>query len=182
MSAPAMRLLFGPILALALAAASEGAAADAPGAGTGGADGALRLDLPIDCEPGRTCWIVNYVDHDPTDGVRDYACGAATYNDQPGNRHKGTDFSIGDLGAMRRGVAVVAAATGVVRGVRDGMADVNFRRTDAETLKGRECGNGVMLTHDGGWQTQYCHMRGGSIAVKKGDRVAAGQRLGLVGL
>ena len=30
----------------------------------------LQMDLPIDCVPGENCWIVNYVDHDPTTGLR----------------------------------------------------------------------------------------------------------------
>ena len=34
---------------------------------------------------------------------------------------------------------------------------------------GRNCGNGVTLDHGDGWQTQYCHMRRGSVAVKVAD-------------
>lgn len=140
------------------------------------------LGLPIDCTPGEDCWIVSYVDHDPTDGVRDYACGVATYNAPPDNRHKGTDIAIRDRAAMRDGVAVLAAADGVVAGIRDGMADVSVREIGAAVLGGRDCGNGVGIDHGGGWFSQYCHMRKGSISVREGERVAAGQRLGLVGL
>lgn len=142
----------------------------------------FRMDLPIDCEPGKDCWIVNYVDHDPTTGLRDYMCGKATYNAPPGNRHKGTDFAIRDLAVMRAGVIVRAAAPGLVAGTRDGMKDVNLRKIGQEAVKGKECGNGVRITHGKGWATQYCHMLQGSIAVKKGESVKAGQPLGLVGL
>ena len=148
----------------------------------GEATGAPQLGLPLDCEPGKTCWIVSYVDHDPTHGVRDYACGKATYNAPPDNRHKGTDFAIRDMAAMRRGVAVLAAAPGTVLGVRDGMKDVDVAKIGAKSVSGKECGNGVRIDNGSGWATQYCHMFRGSITVKKGERVKAGQALGLVGL
>ena len=135
------------------------------------------LDLPINCLPGKNCWIMNYVDIDASGGKRDYQCGWRTYD-----VHKGTDILIRDLGVMRQGVPVLAAASGVVVGLRDGMEDVNFRKIGGiPGLKGKDCGNGVMLKHPGGWSTQYCHMRKGSVAVKKGDRVRARQPIGLVG-
>jgi hypothetical protein len=40
----------------------------------------------------------------------------------------------------------------------------------------------VVIDHNGGWQTQYCHLRNGSIAVKPREYVTAGTRLGLVGM
>ena len=46
----------------------------------------------------------------------------------------------------------------------------------------RNCGNGVLLRHGDGWETQYCHLRQGSVRVAAGDRVEAGQPLGLVGM
>jgi hypothetical protein len=138
--------------------------------------GAPELALPIRCQPGRDCWLVNYVDMDPGPGRRDYACGKKTYDG-----HKGTDIAIRDLEAMKKGVAVVAAAGGVVRGARDGMEDIDFTRKGASEIKGRECGNGVVIDHGGGWETQYCHMRRGSVAVRTGDSVKRGRKLGLVG-
>jgi len=135
------------------------------------------LSLPVSCTPGETCWIANYADHDPGSGFRDYHCGALGYDG-----HDGTDFALRDEGAMKQGVAVVAAAPGTVRGVRDGMDDVGLRGASKEQIAGRECGNGVVLTHDDGWETQYCHLRKGSIAVRQGERVERGQTLGLVGL
>ena len=50
------------------------------------------LALPLDCEPGITCWIPNHVDMNLGPGVKDYACGSNTYNG-----HKGTDFAITNL-------------------------------------------------------------------------------------
>ncbi len=84
---------------------------------------------------------------------------------------------------MAAGVPVLAGAPGVVRSARDGMVDVAL--TDAasrERIAGRECGNGVVLDHENGWQTQYCHLHRGTVRVKKSERVERGQELGLIGL
>jgi murein DD-endopeptidase MepM/ murein hydrolase activator NlpD len=139
--------------------------------------GELSFSLPIRCVPGETCWVANYVDIDPGPEARDFTCGFQTYDG-----HKGTDFAVRDLGVMRRGVDVLAAARGVVKGVRDGMDDVDFRGVDSKLLKGHECGNGVLLDHGNGWRTQYCHMRKGSVAVRPGQQIVGGQPLGKVGL
>lgn len=133
------------------------------------------LGLPIACTMGTDCWVQSYFDHDPGTRDIDYTCGSETYG-----AHLGTDFRIADLAAMARGVPVLASAAGVVAGARDGMDDISMR--DAPVPRGRECGNGVRVVHGGGWETQYCHMRKGSVAVKSGDAVKAGDQLGLVGL
>ncbi len=155
------------------------AAAPMPAAATGPSP---PLALPVACVPGESCWIVNYVDHDPSQGVRDYACGTATYNAGRGNAHNGTDFAIRDEPAMRAGVDVLAAAAGTVVGARDGMDDVSVKERGAAAVEARECGNGVRIDHGDGWTSQYCHLKNGSVAVAPGQRVAAGQRLGAVGL
>jgi hypothetical protein len=135
------------------------------------------LVLPIDCEPGRTCWIVRYVDHDPGPSAQDYACGPMS-----GDGHKGTDFAVRDLAAVSAGVEVRAVAPGRVAAVRDGMEDRLISARDVQTVGGRECGNGVRIDHGDGWMSLYCHLRRGSTMVLKGDQVAKGQPLGLVGL
>jgi murein DD-endopeptidase MepM/ murein hydrolase activator NlpD len=152
--------------------------ADARAAEPAGAAPAPSLGLPLRCTPGTDCWIANYIDTDPSARARDYRCGARTYDG-----HDGVDFAIRDLAAMQAGVPVVASAPGVVRSVRDGMDDTGLFAPDAEqALKGRECGNGVVIRHGSGWQTQYCHLRRDSVVVKPGDRVQAGSVLGAVGM
>ena len=146
-------------------------------AGPVGAADSPRFALPIDCVPGATCFVQNYVDHDPSSTWRDYACGARSYDG-----HDGTDFRVPSMAAVRTGVAVLAAADGVVAGVRDGMKDVSIRETGKEAVKDRECGNGLVLRHADGWETQYCHLAQGSVAVRRGQTVRAGARLGSVGL
>ena len=39
-----------------------------------------------------------------------------------------------------------------------------------------------MIAHDQGWETQYCHLKQGSISVKVGDTVQVGDVLGKIGL
>ncbi len=121
--------------------------------------------------------MINHVDLDPGPGRRDYRCGAMSYDG-----HKGTDFALRSLARLADDVAVLAAAAGKVVGVRDGMADVSIATTGRESVKDKECGNGVRVEHPGGWTTQYCHLKRGSVVVRSGDSIATGQRLGAVGL
>lgn len=141
------------------------------------AAGDIPLALPVDCALGETCHIQQTVDHDPTEGASDFACGTMTYDG-----HKGTDFALPSLAAQALGVDVLAAAPGTVRGVRDGMADILQTGDAAPDVAGKECGNGVVISHGDGWETQYCHLANGSLAVRNGDTVAAGTVLGQIGL
>lgn len=139
---------------------------------------AIELVLPLECQLDETCWVVNNVDLDTSSGAKDYKCGYKTYEG-----HKGVDFALRDMAAMRAGVKVVAAAAGTVKAVREGMGDVTVKQSGiASKIKGQECGNGVVLAHKDGWETQYCHLKQGSINVKVGQSVTAGTVLGQVGL
>jgi murein DD-endopeptidase MepM/ murein hydrolase activator NlpD len=142
-----------------------------------GPPGAPELSLPIACEPGKTCWVLNYVDLDTGPETRDFGCGRRTYDG-----HDGTDFALKDLGVMQRGVKVLASAGGIVKAVRDGMEDVNVKDIGRASLGGKDCGNGVVIDHGFGWETQYCHLKRGSVTVKKGEPVPPGHVLGLVGM
>lgn len=137
---------------------------------------APRLGLPIACEPQRTCFIQHYVDVAPEAGSQDFRCGHATYKG-----HSGVDFRVLSAAAARDGVAVVAAAAGRVKGLRDGMADAFPREAGKAAIAGVECGNGIVLDHADGWETQYCHLRRGSVRVKIGEQVERGAILGEVG-
>ncbi|MGI3165222.1 peptidoglycan DD-metalloendopeptidase family protein [Pseudooceanicola sp. 200-1SW] len=136
---------------------------------------APRLALPLDCTPGRTCHIQSYVDADPGPGARDFRCGTLSYDG-----HQGTDFAMPGLAAMQAGVMVRAAAPGRIRALRDGMADQLWDGTT--DLAGRDCGNGVVIDHGHGWETQYCHLARGPITVREGQEVTTGTALGRVGL
>jgi len=135
------------------------------------------LDQPIDCALGDTCYIQNYVDVDPSDNARDFQCGSLTYD-----THKGTDFGLPSLAAMEAGVNVLAAANGTVLGTRDNMRDVIYTEDLDGEINGRDCGNGMVISHGNGWETQYCHLKQGSIRVEKGQEIEAGTVIGQVGL
>lgn len=135
------------------------------------------LGLPIDCTLGDDCYIQQYVDHDPSGDAMDFQCSSLSYD-----THQGTDFALLSLEQMADGVNVLAAAAGTVKGTRDGMDDKLFSTDQSSDVKGRECGNGVLIDHGEGWSTQYCHLKMGSVTVKTGDQIADGAVLGKVGL
>ena len=150
------------LLSLALLVASPAAAFD--------------LALPAACTLGEDCYLQNLFDHDPGPDSRDAACGPLAYDG-----HDGTDIAVPTLAAQARGVDVLAAAPGIVAGLRDGMPDEVQGQPDSPDVSDVECGNGVLLRHADGWDTQYCHMAQGSITVAEGQEVAAGDVLGRVG-
>ncbi len=134
----------------------------------------LSLGLPIACALGSDCWIQQYPAHGAGEGAQDYRCGHESYKG-----HDGTDFRVRDMSSR---ADVVASAAGRVKAARDGAADRLVRdEAGRAAVKGRECGNGVVIDHGGGWETQYCHMRKGSVAAKPGDAVEAGAKLGEIG-
>ena len=137
----------------------------------------LALAFPVDCTLGETCHIQQFVDRDAGPGARDFTCGSLSYDG-----HKGTDFALATEADLAADVAVLAAAPGVVRGVRDGMVDIAQGTPEAPDITDRDCGNGVVIDHGDGWETQYCHLRQGSVTVASGDRVETGDVLGAIGL
>jgi hypothetical protein len=77
---------------------------------------------------------------------------------------------------------VRAAAGGVVRAVRDGEPDLSVDQRGRANLAGKDAGNSVVIVHGGGWESQYSHLREGSVRVAPREKVVAGQALGLIGL
>lgn len=75
---------------------------------------------------------------------------------------------------MPIGEDVVAARAGVVRKVRDDVAD-----DGSESDAGRH--NHILIQHDDGTVAFYAHLKQGGIAVKIGDRIAVGQRIAASG-
>src|SRR5690606_24207530 len=121
------------------------------------------------CEMGEDCFIQNYVDTAPGDAYADYRCKSLTYD-----KHKGTDFRVKNYVEMLKGGKVLAAADGTVIALRDDMEDISVKKINPAAVKNRECGNGVVIDHGNGWETQYCHMRRHSVSAKKGEKVKAG--------
>ena len=124
-----------------------------------------QLSLPIACEPHKTCFIQNYVDLDPGPGVRDYACGRATYD-----KHSGVDFRILSAEAAKSQVPVLAAADGTVKNTRDGVEDIFFKKAKPEEVAGRECGNGVIIDHGVAGKRNIATSNAAACASRKGRR------------
>jgi hypothetical protein len=164
-----MRIALAFLLLLAAPAAVVSPAAPA------GAQEPPRLAPPIACALGQDCWLMNYADTDPGPAAQDFQCRPRSYQG-----HDGTDFAIRDAAVMAAGVPVLASAPGEVVGMRDGEPDGAL--LGGGKVDGKECGNGIMLRHEGGWTTQYCHMRQGSVTVRPGQKVERGAVLGMVGL
>ncbi|MEM6384579.1 MAG: M23 family metallopeptidase, partial [Pseudomonadota bacterium] len=140
--------------------------------------GAPSLSMPMDCEIGRSCWVQNLVDLDTGPDRKDPFCGAATFD-----THKGTDIRVATIADMKKGIDIRAMASGTVLGLRNDMDDrLMVTPADRAAVKGRECGNGLVIDHGNAWTTQICHLAKGSVTVKKGERVGRGQVVGRMGL
>ncbi len=138
----------------------------------------LLFSAPVACKPFQECVIQQYVDLDPSSQTKDFHCGKSTYDG-----HKGTDFRITNAKAYHQGIDVIAVADGTVLRMRDGIRDkLMVSARDSLAVKGKECGNGLVIDHGDGWQSQYCHLKRGSLSVKRGQKVYRGDKLGLVGL
>jgi hypothetical protein len=138
---------------------------------------ALELGLPAQCELGKTCFMQQYPDMDAGKGTADPLCGSQSYDG-----HKGTDLRILSLKDMEKGYAVIAVADGKVLRVRDGEADhLVETEEDRAKIAGKECGNGLVMQLEDGYEVQYCHLRKGSLVVRPGADVRKGERLGEVG-
>ena len=159
-----MKKPFALICAAFLLSCGNSFATDAP-----------RFTFPVACVLGESCIIQNYVDHDAGPGWRDFTCGPMSYDG-----HDGTDIRIPSLAAQRNGVGVLSVADGTVLRTRMDLPDRPTLDEGPESDP-RACGNGLVIDHGNGLQSQYCHMAQGSLLVRAGDRVKAGQRLGLIG-
>lgn len=114
--------------------------------------------------------LVNYVDNDPSNLVRDYMGEPHSYNG-----HRGTDLTLFSFRAMDRGIPIIAVASGTVLGTIYRHPDRNIGPPYPDS------GNGIWIQHDDGFVTYYWHPRTNSIAVEPGEHVETGQFLALVG-
>lgn len=137
----------------------------------------LLLSAPVSCEIGSQCLIQQLPDMGQGELVIDPLCGSATYQG-----HSGIDIRIKSMADVGDAVKVTAAADGVVLRTRDRISDRLVRsEEDRRGIDGLECGNGVVIAHEGGYETQYCHLRKGSITVGPGESVKRGQPIGEIG-
>lgn len=150
----------------------------------------FTLGMPVACVPGESCFIQNYVSHDESEKdaegkplrPKDYTCGSLTQR-----KHYGTDFRVEHEGMLTKGagVPILAAAAGEVTLVKTGEGEQNqspFFQLLQNRTAANACGTRVQIEHRQGWVTHYCHMLQGSLKVGEGDRVEAGQVIGLMGM
>lgn len=83
--------------------------------------------------------------------------------------HHGMDF-VNDLGGVCHAIAVADGEVVYVQNGIEGFDSVNYT-----------AGNYVKILHENGTITRYLHLRNGSICVKIGDKVKAGDKLGVEG-
>ncbi|HLM35656.1 MAG TPA: M23 family metallopeptidase [Gaiellaceae bacterium] len=119
---------------------------------------------------GRDLYLTNTVDLAPGGAIRDPWCGSRTYDG-----HTGEDVIIRSFREQAIGVPVFAALDGRVNSVQEGNKDTSY---GTQTLP---WDNHVLLDAGHGQLQVYGHLRRGSVTVKEGDWVVAGQQLGLTG-
>jgi murein DD-endopeptidase MepM/ murein hydrolase activator NlpD len=159
---PARR--FAAPLALAVVAACRDSTAPPPAEDS-------PFAAPIRGTPMADVFYGAYIDNDPGTGARDWACGGKAYDG-----HTGIDILLRNFRVQDEGVPAIAAAEGTVLRVIDGLPDRNTAWDNAAGY-----GNHVEISHPGGLSTIYGHLRRGSVAVTRGQKVARGAVLGLVG-
>jgi murein DD-endopeptidase MepM/ murein hydrolase activator NlpD len=130
----------------------------------------LRFGFPMEGELNRDFFYTNYVDHDPSGGIRDHTCGLKTYDG-----HRGVDIVLPTFRRMDEGVRVLAGAAGRVFTTADGHPDRNKSWNPAAPV------NQVTLQHRDGYQSVYLHLKRGSVRVSPGDSVPEGAILGEAG-
>ena len=139
----------------------------------------IRIKSPVACTIGADCWITRYPNTAaPGTPPKDFKCGALTDADSTG-----IDIALRDAASMQAGVNILAVANGKIMNVRDDIDDAPADDAKIKSLKAekRACGNGVFIDHGKGWQSIYCHLKKGSIKVKKGDEVKSGAILAQAG-
>ncbi|PAY21330.1 hypothetical protein CKO51_01760 [Rhodopirellula sp. SM50] len=135
---------------------------------TGQATFAQPLIWPVEGAPYSNHAFLNYVDVDPTTGIRDFRGGSYAYDG-----HSAWDIAVRGYDEQDAGIEIYAAADGVVIDTHDGEFD---RQTNLGSTFPPV--NYVVVDHGGGWTTRYVHLRRDSVQVAVGDTLSAGDKLG----
>lgn len=132
-----------------------------------------KLGWPL--KSGTPHAVTNYYDRDEAQpAIKDYM-NAIGDDAQTYDQHRGVDIAIGNFKIQDQGVDIVAVAPGIVELTADGNPDRN-----TALMEGAKA-NLVVVRSPNGFATGYLHMRKGSVKVKPGDVVKAGDVLGQVG-
>ncbi len=113
-------------------------------------------------------FIGQFVDLNPAaSATQDYLCRTFV-----ADGHAGHDCGILTFTHQSIGVPVFAAKDGTVTFAQDGFADMNLFGSGQQ-------GNIIAINHGSGIETQYYHLKNGSVAVTVGQVVKAGQQIGM---
>ena len=133
----------------------------------------LELEFPVSCQLEENCWFVNYPDEDLTKGIRDYKGGKVSRNGK-----KGIEIVVKTI---LEEMPVIPAENGEVVFIKNNVED-NLLDSEDEQKEQSFCGNYVIIEHNNGWKTLYCHLKKDSITVKPGDFAVEGKEIGQIGL
>ncbi|HSA07448.1 MAG TPA: M23 family metallopeptidase [Candidatus Gastranaerophilales bacterium] len=136
----------------------------------------IELKFPLSCQLEENCWIVNYPDIELSDNIADYMRGKIAYNN-----NKGVDIAVQTLLDVKNGAPVLSAQDGTVIFTRNNIDDNFPLEIKKEQKSASFCGNSVVIEHNNGWKTVYCHLKKGSVKVKPGDFVNGGDKIAEVG-
>lgn len=140
------------------------------GGDSSGPVSAVQFVEPLAGVRNQRFFYLNYLDELAGPGIRDYNCGAKTYDG-----HTGTDITLANFAVMDSGVAVLAAAAGRVVDTHDGEFDRQTRWIAGAAS------NFVRIRHPDGVESIYLHLKRNSVAVSVGQDVEPGHVLGYVG-
>ena len=157
-----MKALRGTLVAVLMAGCGGDSAGPVPEA--------TRFAEPLGGTLNQTFYYLNYVDELSGAGLQDYTCGPKTYDG-----HAGTDITLANFAVMDSGVAVRAAADGMVLTTHDGEFDRQ------KSWNSGAIANYVAIRHADGIVSYYLHLKKNSVAVGIGNLVQAGDLLGYVG-
>jgi len=129
-----------------------------------------KFILPLHGVQGIDYFIDYYVDHDFGVEIRDAFCGKKALNG-----HMGTDFVLRSFKTMDSGINVYAISDGVVSKVSDGDFDRNKR------WLGWSKGNEIEIIDANKYHISYTHLKKGSVRLRLGDTIKAGQAIAQVG-
>ena len=110
------------------------------------------------------------------------------YVDEQGRQFGGDPRNL--QGWLSYGKAIYAPGTGIVRAAENDIPDNWFKDARAAEIgypalpPGKDpagMGNFVLIDHQDGEYSLLCHMIAGSVTVRPGDRVVAGQKIGRIG-
>ena len=137
----------------------------------------LPLTWPVEGEIGKDWTTTNFFDLDSRSNFTlDYEGGQRTYDG-----HNAIDIVITSFRTMVQGVQVLAAAEGVVSQYEDGHSSRSLKSNRDRPPGEFERANYIAIYHENGMLTRYLHLRKDSALVRVGDRVRAGQPIGLIG-